>query len=135
MKVISQLMEVPAMEMISILNMKGSKIPKMLSLNQFLNSQKKIMVWLAISKKGRSLPFIAEWGNAVDANRYIDNSLKSKHKKFIDKSHSDGKYYFWPDLATAHYANDTMNGYEMLGIKVLPKDQNTPCVPQLRPME
>jgi hypothetical protein len=49
--------------------------------------------------------------------------------------YSDGKYFFWPNLAPAHYANDTMNAYEMLGIKVLPKDQNPPNVPQLRPTE
>ncbi len=34
-----------------------------------------------------------------------------------------------------NYANDTMNAYEMLGIKDLPKDQIPPNVPQLRPTE
>jgi len=122
MKVISQLMEVSVIEMASILNMKFSKFPKMLRLNQLLNFSKNFGL-VSDKRKGRSLPFIADSGNAIDANRYIDNCLKSKLKKFIDKYYSDGKYSFWPDLVPAHYANDSMNAYEMLGIKVLPKDQ------------
>ncbi len=87
------------------------------------------MVWLAIREKGRSFPFILESGNNIDANRFVNNCLKLKLKKFIDKYHSHRKYFFWLDLAPAYYVNDTMNAYEMLGIKVLSKDQNPPNVP------
>jgi hypothetical protein len=90
---------------------------------------KKVLVWLAISEKRRSFPFIPESGNAIEDNRYVDNCLKSNLKKFIDKYHSHRKHFFWPDLAPAHYANDTINAYELLEIKVLSKDQNPPNIP------
>ncbi|RWS00481.1 uncharacterized protein B4U79_08326, partial [Dinothrombium tinctorium] len=51
------------------------------------------------------------------------------------KYHSDGKYIFWPNLAPAHYARDTINVLNDENIKFLNKADNPPNVPQLRPIE
>jgi transposase len=44
------------------------------------------------------------------------------------------KIMFWPDLASAHYANDTLVGLEELKIEDVPKE-NPSNVPQIRPIE
>ncbi len=79
---------------------------------------KKVFGSISYRRKEMFIAFNRRIGKCYWANRYIDNCLKSKLKKFIDKYDSEGKYFFWPDLASAQYANDTMNAYEMLGIKV-----------------
>jgi len=55
--------------------------------------------------------------------------------KFIKRYHSDQNFIFWPDLASAHYARETLAEFERLNITVVPKDSNPPNVPQLRPIE
>ena len=95
---------------------------------------KKVLVWMAISPKGRSEPYIVTSGNAVTAAVYIKECLP-KLKKFIDTYHRNDNYIFWPDLAPAHYAKDTIKAYEELNIKFVPKILNPPNVPQLRPIE
>jgi len=95
----------------------------------------KVMVWLAISSRGISQPFIINSGNAINAQTYKNECIKKRLVKFINKYHSDNNYIFWPDLASSHYAKVTLADYERLNIKVVPKDQNPPNVPQLRPIE
>jgi len=55
--------------------------------------------------------------------------------KFIKRYHSDQNFIFWPDLASAHYARETLAEFERLNITVIPKDSNPPNVPQLRQIE
>jgi hypothetical protein len=93
------------------------------------------MVWLAISSKGISRAFIVKSKNAINAEIYIKECLNKRLNKFIEKHHSDGKYIFWPDLASSHYANATQAEYVRLNIKVVPKTSNPPNVPQVRPIE
>jgi hypothetical protein len=74
---------------------------------------KKVLVWIAISSRGLSEPFIAErQGFAINANIYINECVKKRLIKFINKRHSDGNYLFWPDLASAHYAKDTIETFD-----------------------
>ena len=94
----------------------------------------KVLVWVAISEKGISEPYIAPSGNAVTAAVYIKECLP-KLVDFINKYHSNDNYVFWPDLASAHYAKLTLKAYEDMNVKYLPKDVNPPNVPQLRPIE
>lgn len=94
----------------------------------------KLMLWIAISRRGASAPAFFRKGMAVSSSTYQKLCLP-KLKRFIDQHHQDGKYVFWPDLASAHYAKDTIAKMESLGIKYLPKAQNPPNVPQLRPIE
>jgi hypothetical protein len=94
----------------------------------------KVMVWIAISAKGLSDPLIMKSGS-INASLYIKECLNNRLVEFIAKYHSDGKYIFWPDLATSHYANLTQAEYSRLKIKVVPKNLNPPNVPQVRPIE
>jgi transposase len=61
--------------------------------------------------------------------------VKKRLIKFINKHHSDSNYLFWPDLASAHYAKDTIETFDQLGIKYVHKEENPPNVPQLRRIE
>lgn len=42
---------------------------------------------------------------------------------------------FWPDLASAHYARDTINLLNTKGVRLVEKSENPPNCPQLRPIE
>jgi transposase len=42
---------------------------------------------------------------------------------------------FWFDLASAHYTKDTLVRLEELKIQYVPKEENPPNVPQIRPIE
>ncbi len=95
----------------------------------------KVMVWLAISSRGTSQPYVTRSGNAINAKIYSKECINRKLVKFIKKYHSDQNFIFWPDLASAHYARETLAEFERLNIPVVPKDSNPPNVPQLRPIE
>lgn len=94
----------------------------------------KVMVWIAMSAKGLSEPYITKSGNAINASIYSKECL-NRLVEFIAKYHSDDKYIFWPDLATSHYAKLTQSEYARLKINVVPKNLNPPNVPQVRPIE
>ena len=93
------------------------------------------MVWMAISSRGRSSVYFVPSGLGVGKNVYIEECVKKRLVPFIKEYHPDGNYVFWPDLAPAHYANDTQAAFNELGIKFIPKILNPPAVPQLRPIE
>ena len=61
--------------------------------------------------------------------------FKSRLLPFLEKYHSDQDFFFWPDLATCHYAKDTQELYSSLQIPYIPRDSNPPNTPQLRPIE
>jgi hypothetical protein len=70
------------------------------------------MVWLAISNRGISQPFVTPSGNAINAKTYIKECINKRLVKFIGKHHSDQNFIFWPDLASSHYAKDTLAEFE-----------------------
>lgn len=95
----------------------------------------KILVWLALSSKGISAPYIGTTkGPAIDANVYIEKCLP-KLIKFIDKHHIDDNYIFWPDLASSHYAKKTKDWLHEQKIPFVPRHVNPPNVPKARPIE
>ena len=70
---------------------------------------KKILTCIAISKWGMSKPYFRlSTSVPVNTDIYIDEFLQSKLLPFIHKHHSDVNYLFWPDLAGAHYSNETV---------------------------
>lgn len=94
----------------------------------------KVLLWLAVSERGISEPVFFKAGLAVNKEVYISKCLPILHK-FIQQHHKNEKIVFWPDLASAHYAKDTLVRLEELKIEYVPKDHNPPNVPQLRPIE
>ena len=95
----------------------------------------KIMVWLALSPKGISKPYFCQANVAVTKEIYSEKCIRQRLYPFINENHNDGYYLFWPDLASSHYSRLTMEIFDELGINVVPKTKNPPCVPQLRPIE
>ncbi len=92
----------------------------------------KVLVWVAISENGRSNAYLAPKNCAIDSKIY------SKEKRlipFLKKYHAEGRYVFWPDLATAHYAKNMIAVFNKFGIKFVECAHNPPNVPQLRPIQ
>lgn len=94
----------------------------------------KVLLWMAVSERGISDPVFFKSGLAVNANVYIHKCLPVL-KRFIDCNHKNDKTVFWPDLASAHYAKATQDELKKLKIDYVPKEENPPNVPQLRPIE
>ena len=95
---------------------------------------KKVMLWLCISERGMSEPQFFEAGLAVNAERYKKYCLQ-KVAKFIESHHKNIKTVFWPDLASCHYAKASLAEMDRLKIAFVPKEENPPNTPQLRPIE
>lgn len=95
---------------------------------------KKLLVHAAISTRGVSELTFIEGGYAVNRFVYIE-ILRKTVVPFIRRHHSNGRYWFWPDLASAHYANDTLDFLRQNNIRFIAKDANPPCVASLRPIE
>jgi uncharacterized FlgJ-related protein len=72
--------------------------------------------------------------NSQQQRMYISKCLAVLYK-FIQKRHKNKNVVFWPDLASAHYAKDTLVRLEELKIEYVPKKENLPNVPQIRPIE
>ncbi|CAF3544917.1 unnamed protein product [Rotaria socialis] len=77
---------------------------------------KKVLVWLALSAKGISTPYIGSTkGPAITADIYVNKCLSK--------------------LPSSHYANKTTRWLHEQNIKFVPKQDNPPNVPQARPIE
>jgi len=95
----------------------------------------KIMIWIAISSRGVSSPYIIPSNVGVNKELYSHHCITKRLLPFIEEYHSDGHYIFWPDLASSHYAVHTLATFNSLGINFVSKDMNPPAVPHLRPIE
>lgn len=95
-----------------------------------LEFEPKVLVWIAISSKGCSSPYIA-----LNSNEYIDECLP-KLKQFIDEKHASDKIIFWPDPARCHYAKEIQEWLASNKIESVLQTDNPPNVPQARqPMQ
>lgn len=95
----------------------------------------KMLVWLAMSSKGVSMPYIGTTGGpAINSDTYIEKCLP-KLRTFINKHHQGNKYIFWPDLASSHYAKKTIEWLHEQNIPFVAKAINPPNVPKARPIE
>ena len=56
--------------------------------------EKKLLVWISMSPRGITEPFIMASGNAVDQFVYRDSCLAPRLLPFIKTNHSDGNYIF-----------------------------------------
>lgn len=95
----------------------------------------KVLVWLAISSKGVSKPFInTTKGFALNAQTYMGSCLPNL-VEFIEENHREDDFIFWPDLASCHYAKTVQAWLQRKNIPFVPKAINPPNVPQARPIE
>ena len=93
-----------------------------------------MLVWICISDKGISPPIFQKSGLAVNKSVYLD-IIKRGLVPFIEKHHSDGKYKFWPDLASSHYAKVVVDYFRAKKISFVQKIENPANVPEARPIE
>jgi transposase len=95
----------------------------------------KLLVWIAFSSRGFAKPFFMRSRGAINAKTYSKRCIIKRLVPFLREKHSDNNYLFWPDLASSHYANETLKTFNEHNVKFVPKDMNPPNVPQLRPIE
>jgi transposase len=88
----------------------------------------------SFSESGISELVFFKVGFAVKKEVYISKCLPIL-QKFIQKHHKNTKIVFWPDLASADYVKNTLVQLEQLKIENVPKKENPPNVPQIRPIE
>ena len=73
------------------------------ALNLLQKVMKKLLVWMNISRKENTELFIAP-GLAINQDIYKEKCILQRLIPFIKKYHSQDQIIFWPDLASAHYA-------------------------------
>ena len=94
------------------------------------------MIWVAFSPRGISDIWVAPKQTSMNAPTYIQECLKKRLLKFIDLHYeSREEIVFWPDLASCHYSSQTQEFLKTEGIVCVPRDQNPPNAPQIRPIE
>lgn len=95
----------------------------------------KLMVWIAISCKGLTRPYMAPSGMAIDSQTYINKCLRPKLFPFIREKHNSLNYMFWPDLASSHYSKLTVDFMNANNIDFVEKVRNPPATPEVRAIE
>ena len=95
----------------------------------------KILMWLAISNRGMSIPYFRPSKSvAINTEIYINECLQPRLLPFIHKHHGDFNYLFWPDLARAHYSKESV-AWMNENVYFVDETTNPPNVPQARPIE
>lgn len=93
----------------------------------------KFLVWQAIDSLGNvSEPFVTKGTMNADTYRCV---IELYLIPFIDKFHDRKNVLFWPDMATCHYAKSVTDYLDSQGIEYVKKSDNTPNLPQARPIE
>ena len=72
--------------------------------------------------------------NAINGEIY-SQILCTNVVPFNQQHHSDGSYYLWPDLASAHYSWDALQVLQENCIQFLPVEKNLRAIASLCPME
>ena len=85
--------------------------------------------------KGLSKPYFRPNGMAINQEVYLNEWIIKRLVPFIQEHHSDGKYVFWPDLASSHYAKTVINWLEEHKIPIVPKAMNPANMPEASPIE
>ena len=111
------------------------EVPPNVKYSQKKKFEPKLLVWLAISEDGHSEPFFVPSRGNVNGSVYREECILRRLVPFLQKYHADKDYVFWRDLASSHYAKDTVALFRDQNIHFVPKDVNPPKVPQLRPIE
>ena len=95
----------------------------------------KIMVWAVISKRGIKVKVFPKNSLSMDNEIYRTQCL-TKVLRFVETHYeSIDDVVFWPDLATCHYHKKNLAWMNEKGLKFVPKEENPPNAPQIRPIE
>ena len=97
--------------------------------------EEKCLVWLAMSAKGISKPFICKSGMAIDQHVYLEQCIQARLVPFIHEHHSKSNYVFWPDLASSHYAETVLDFMIENRVNHVDKVDNPANLPECRPIE
>lgn len=97
--------------------------------------EEKVLVYVAISPRGISKPLFFKSGLAINAEVYKNECLSKSLIPFLRSHHSDKKFVFWPDLASAHYAKTVQEYLHKKKVNYVPKSINPANVPKVRPIE
>ncbi len=116
-------------------DMAAGDMPLEVTLRPTEKFPQKLLVWIAISPNGISEPFFCQSKQAMNGEIYQKHCIKDHLVPFLNENHADGSYYFWPDLASAHYAKKTVDLFEEKNIAYIPKSSNPPNCPQFCPIE
>ena len=95
----------------------------------------KLMVWLAITMKRRSEPYIAPHKKNTDQKVYLKECLEKRLIPFLKMAYPKGNAIFWPDKARAHYARTVQTFLREQKIKCVEYNLNPMKVPQTRSVE
>lgn len=97
---------------------------------------KKYLVWQAICSCGKKSKSFVTTGT-INKTIYIKECLEKRLLPFI-REHIDRTNkvpLFWPDLASCHYAKDTIEWYTTNNVRYVPRDFNPANCPEIRPIE
>lgn len=95
----------------------------------------KVMVWIAMSPKGCSEPFFLPKNKTMNKELFIEECIVKRLVPFIKKYYPNGGFIYWMDLASIHYATATLQKLRSLDIPFVPREENPPAAPQIRPIE
>ena len=70
------------------------------------------------------MPWFKQSGLAINQQVYQEECLEKILLPFLKEHHADGKYVFWPDKASSHYAKKTQEYLEQKKIPYVPKERN-----------
>lgn len=113
----------------------SSTTPPEVKFKRRMKFEPKLLVWLAISAKGRTSVYVHRSKAAVGSQTYLNECIRKRLVPFIEKYHQSDSILFWPDLASAHYSKEVQAFLVTHGITCVKRSQNPPNVPQARPIE
>ena len=105
---------------------------------KFIQKQKfepHLLVWLAVSPRGISNPYIHRSKIAIRVEIYLKQCIRGHLLPFIENYHQNDDILLWPDLASSHYAYSVLRCLESNNVPYVRRNQNPPNVPQCRPIE
>ena len=109
--------------------------PENVKFREDVKFEEKVMVWMMIARTGISKIFISPKHQSMNAELYRKKCL-SKVLEFVDTHYeSRNQVIFWPDLATCHYAKVNQAWMKEQDLYFIPKEDNPPACPQIRPIE
>ena len=82
--------------------------------------EQKILVWVAISPRGKTKALFFKSGLAITKKIYQKECLDRGLIPFIRKYYPRGDYVFWPDLASFNYARSVCDHLRSENIEFVP---------------